>query len=258
MTAGTGENQGTWMTAGLFERIDRPRRLPDEIARMISDAIASGQLKPGDRLPTEQSLSDQFGVARTVVREAVSLLKYDGIIDARRGVGAFVTEPAARSAFRISAACFEKRRQLVQLLELRTGVQAEASALAAAARTERDLTRIARHLAEMADATEEGLDYAEHRLDAEDAFYRAIAEASGNAYYVEFVGMIERNVSDNLRSVAIKNAMTVEWGREVLDEHRAVYTALDAGDAEKARIATRTHFERAAQRLADRADIADV
>lgn len=246
------------MTAGLFERIDRPRRLPDEIARSISEAIASGQLKPGERLPTEQSLSAQFGVARTVVREAVSLLKYDGIIDSKRGVGAFVSEPAARSAFRISAACFEKRRQLIQLLELRTGVQAEASALAAVARSQRDLTRIARYLAEMADATEEGQDYAAQRLDAEDAFYRAIAESSGNAYYVEFVGMIERNVSDNLRSVAIKNAMASEWGREVLEEHRVVYQALDAGDAERARIATRNHFERAAQRLASRADIADV
>ncbi|WP_226579240.1 FadR/GntR family transcriptional regulator [Acuticoccus sediminis] len=246
------------MTSGLFERIDRPRRLPDEIARSISEAIASGQLKPGDRLPTEQALSAQFGVARTVVREAVSLLKYDGVITPKRGVGAFVTEPNARSAFRISAACFEKRRQLVQLLELRTGVQAEASALAAAARSDRDLRRIATHLTDMAEATDEGPDSAAQRFDAEGAFYRAITEASGNEYYVEFVGMIERNVSENLRSVAIKNAMAAEWGSEILDEHRAVYQALEAGDPERARLATRTHFERAARRLANRADIADV
>lgn len=246
------------MTAGLFERIDRPSRLPDEIARTISAAIATGRLKPGDRLPTELALSAQFGVARTVVREAVSLLKYDGFIASRRGVGAFVTEPAARSAFRISAACFEKRRQLVKLLELRTGVQAEASALAAAARSSRDLARIARHLAEMAEATEEGPDAAARRLDAEDAFYCAITEASANEYFVEFIAMIERNVSDNLRAVAIKNAMASEWGREVVEEHRAVFTALEAGDAERARLATRTHFERAARRLASRADIADI
>ncbi len=246
------------MTSGLFERIDRPRRLPDEIARSISEAIASGQLKPGDRLPTEHDLSAQFGVARTVVREAVSLLKYDGVITPKRGVGAFVTEPNARSAFRISTACFEKRRQLVQLLELRTGVQAEASALAAAARSPKDLARIGLHLAEMADATDEGPDYAEQRFDAETAFYRAITEASGNDYYVEFVGMIERNVTENLRSVAVKNAMAAEWGRDVLEEHRAVYQALERGDAERARTATRTHFERAAGRLANRADIADI
>ncbi|WMS44336.1 FadR/GntR family transcriptional regulator [Acuticoccus sp. MNP-M23] len=246
------------MAAGLFERIDRPRRLPDEIARSISEAIYSGQLKPGDRLPTEQSLSDQFGVARTVVREAVSLLKYDGVISSKRGVGAFVSDVASRSAFRISGACFEKRRQLIQLLELRTGVQADASALAAEARTAPQLADISRRLAAMADATTDGQDWAANRLDAQDGFYRAITEASGNDYYVEFIAMIERNVSDNLRSVAIKNAMASEWGREVLEEHRAVYRALEAGNPDEARIATRNHFERAAQRLANRADIADV
>lgn len=246
------------MPPGLFERIDRPRRLPDEIARSISEAIDTGQLKPGDQLPTEQSLSAQFGVARTVVREAVSLLKYDGVIASRQGVGAFVSDVSARSAFRISPACFEKRQQLVQLLELRTGVQAEASALAAAARSDQDLVRIAGHLAAMAEATDEGAGYAAQRLDAEDAFYRAITEASGNDYYVEFIAMIERKVSENLRSVAIKNAMASEWGREVLEEHRAVYQALEAGDVERARLATRSHFEGAARRLASRADIADV
>ena len=84
----------------------------------------------------------RFGVARTVVREAISLLRYDGIVDSRRGVGAFVTETSQRSAFRISPACFEKRKQIVQLLQLRTGVQAGASALAATARTpERSTSR---------------------------------------------------------------------------------------------------------------------
>ncbi len=243
---------------GLFERIDRPRRLPDEIARSISEAIDTGQLKPGDRLPTEQSLSAQFGVARTVVREAVSLLKYDGVIQAKRGVGAFVSEVGNRSAFRISPACFEKRQQLVQLLQLRTGVQADASALAATAHTRSALKRVGECLAQMEAAIAAGTSAAERRLDAEAAFYRAITEASGNDYYVEFIAMIERQVDENLRSVAVKNAMASEWGARVLAEHEAVYAALRARDVERARAATRTHFERAAKRLADRADIADV
>lgn len=243
---------------GLFERIDRPRRLPDEIARSISRAIDTGQLRPGDRLPTEQSLSTQFGVARTVVREAVSLLKYDGVIEAKRGVGAFVSEPSNRSAFRISPACFDKRKQLVQLLQLRTGVQADASALASTARTLSALKRIGVCLEEMSAAVAAGTSHAERRHDAEAAFYRAIAQASGNDYYVDFIAMIERQVDDNLRSVAIKNAKASEWGPQVLREHEAVFDALSAGDPERARSATRAHFERAAKRLADRADLADV
>ncbi|WP_163268895.1 FadR/GntR family transcriptional regulator [Chelativorans alearense] len=242
----------------LFPKIDRPRRLPDEIAKNISSAIEAGQLKPGDRLPTEQSLSDQFGVARTVVREAISLLKYDGVIQARQGVGAFVTEARQRSAFRISPACFEKRKQLVQLLQLRTGVQADASALAATARTVGQLAGIESFLQEMVSAIAQGDDAVERRVDAEFAFYRAITEASSNDYYVEFIGMIEAKIFENLHSVAVKNAKATEWGTAVLAEHQAVFEAIRAGDTEAARKTTRDHFERAAQRLADRADIADV
>ncbi|MEM0908963.1 MAG: FCD domain-containing protein [Pseudomonadota bacterium] len=243
---------------GLFERIDRPRRLPDEIARSISEAIETGALKPGDRLPTEQSLSAQFGVARTVVREAVSLLKYDGVIESRRGVGAFISQLDNRSAFRISPGSFEKRQQLVQLLQLRTGVQAGASGLAATAHTRSALKEIETFLYSMASAVREGRSEADTYHDAEVGFYRAITEASGNPYYIEFISMIERKVEERLRAVAIKNVLAAEWGPGVLAEHEGVYRAVKLRDADAARHATRTHFERAAKRLAERADITDV
>ena len=241
----------------LFARIDRPRRLPDEVALSIIGAIESGQLQAGDRLPTEAELSKRFGVARTVVREAISLLRYDGMVDSRRGVGAFVTDATQRSAFRISPACFEKRRQIVQILQLRTGVQAGASALAATTRTAAQMAEIDRIFARMIAADAEGpADALEARVDAELLLYRRIAEASGNPYYTEVVAMIESNIQNNLRSAFLKNAAESEFGPAILDEHRAVLDALHAGDAEAARVATRTRFERAAERLAARADFA--
>ena len=120
----------------IFERVLRPRRLPDEIAASILEAISRGDLQAGDRLPTEMDLSDQFGVARTVVREAISLLKFDGVITARQGVGAFVSEASSRRSFRISPSCFAKRQQLLNLLALRTSVQADAAAAAAMQRSD--------------------------------------------------------------------------------------------------------------------------
>ena len=242
---------------GLFGRIERPRRLPDEVATTITGAIEGGRLRPGDRLPTEAELSERFGVARTVVREAISLLKYDGVVQSRRGVGAFVTEAGRRTAFRISPACFEKRRRIVQLLQLRTGVQAGASALAAAQRTEAEMAEVEALFEAMAEADAEGPEAAlERRVDAELAFYRRITEASGNEYYVEVVGMIEANIQDNLRSAFLKNAAASEFGPAIMAEHRAVLEGLRARDAEAARLATRTRFERAAERLAARADFA--
>ena len=243
--------------SALFGRIDRPRRLPDEVAVSIMGAIEGGQLAPGDRLPTEAELAKRFGVARTVVREAISLLRYDGIVDSRRGVGAFVTETSQRSAFRISPACFEKRKQIVQLLQLRTGVQAGASALAATARTPEQMAEIDRLFHHMAEADAQGpAEALEDRVDTELLLYRHITEASGNPYYAEVVAMIEANIQNNLRSAFLKNAAASEFGPDIMDEHRAVLDALHAGDAEAARIATRTRFERAADRLAARADFA--
>lgn len=244
-------------TPALFGPIDRPRRLPDEVAASITGAIEGGRLRPGDRLPTEAELARRFGVARTVVREAISLLRFDGMVDSRRGVGAFVAEPNHRQAFRISPACFEKRRQIVQLLQLRTGVQAGASAIAAASRTEDQMAEIAATLAEVEALDARGPDGAlEARVDAELLLYRRITEASGNAYYVEVVAMIEGSLQSNLRSAFLKNAAASEFGPAILAEHRAVVDALAARDAEGARLAARTRFERAAERLTARADLA--
>ncbi len=241
--------------APLFERIDRPRRLPDEVASSIIDAIETRQLKTGDRLPTEAELSKRFGVARTVVREAISLLRYDGIVDSRRGVGAFIADPAQKSTFRISPACFEKRKRIVQLLQLRTGVQAGASALAAEMRSDADMQDIVRIFAQVEAADRLGPDAAlELRVDSELQLYRRIAEASGNEYYVEVTLMIETNIQNNLRSAFLKNAANSEFGASIIAEHRAVVDALQSGDAEAARLATRTRFEKAASRLAQRED----
>lgn len=244
-------------TTALFERIERPRRLPDEVAVSITGAIEGGQLLPGDRLPTEAELSKRFGVARTVVREAISLLRYDGIVDSRRGVGAFVTDGSQRSTFRISPACFEKRKQIVQLLQLRTGVQAGASALAACTRTADQMDLINAAYLRMAAADDRGPAVAlEERVDSELLLYRNITEASNNPYYTEVVTMIEANIQNNLRSAFLKNAAMSEFGPLIMQEHFAVLEALRAGNVEAARTATRTRFERAADRLAARADSA--
>lgn len=242
----------------IFGRIDRPERLPDEVAKSILAAIARGDLKPGDKIPTESALSQRFGVARTVVREAISLLKYDGIINARQGVGAFVAPTADRQSFRIGPACFEKRKELVKLLQLRTSVQADAAALAALNRTEAELTDMKDWYREIENSMRQGDGGAELRVDAEASFYSTITKASGNDYFVEFITMIDGKVMGNLRSVAIKNAMAAEWGEAVLAEHAAVLKAIVAADGDAARIAAHLHFEHAARRLSSRADFADV
>ncbi|WP_417829561.1 FadR/GntR family transcriptional regulator [Thalassospira sp.] len=240
-----------------FTRLSRRPSLADDVSQKLSRMILDGELAAGEQLPTEQSLAESFGVARTVVREAVSRLKHDGMIDSRQGVGAFVAKASARSAFRISPACFEKRQKLLEILQLRTGISSEAAGLAATRRTAADLDFMENAYSEMESSISEGDEGAEKHILAERAFYQRIAEASGNQYITEFLSMLDTRIDMELRSVAIKNARVTEWSSEVLAEHRAVLEAIRSQDENAASQAVRYHYTLAAQRLADRADLAD-
>ena len=78
--------------------MDRPRRtrgLVDEIVEGLQASMRDGQLKPGEKLPTEAEIMARFDVSRTVVREALSKLQASGLVETRHGIGTFVLPPAA-------------------------------------------------------------------------------------------------------------------------------------------------------------------
>ena len=241
----------------IYTSVKRPKRLPDEVARQLSQAIDTGRLPAGERLPTEQQLASEFGVSRSVVREAVSRLKSEGLIDVKHGIGAFVVGPANRSVFRIPSACFEKRKELVMILQLRTSVEADAAALAAEQHRSEHLDRLRHQIRQMRQAVAVGKAAAVQRLDAEDEFYLTVSEASGNTYFLDFTRTITGKIKTSLRNVAVKNAAVAEWGEAVLAEHEAVLDAITRRDREQARASARRHFENAAARLTARADVDD-
>ncbi len=243
---------------GMFGPVGRPVLLSEEVVNSISSAISEGRLQPGSRLPTEQDLARSFGVARTVVREAISQLRHDGLVYSRQGVGAFIAPPEARTALRIGPDCFAKRTELLNLLQLRTSVMADAAALAAELRSMQQMAAMQDALSEMQAAQADDKDGPERRVDAEHRLYRLIAEASTNEYYLKITLMIDGQVLGKLRSVAVKNARAAEWDDYVLAEHEAVVSAIAEQDAVAASQAVRRHFDLAASRLARRADIADI
>ncbi|WP_160938740.1 FadR/GntR family transcriptional regulator [Teichococcus coralli] len=232
--------------------------LADAAAAQLGEAIRQGRFTPGDRLPGEQQLAGEFGVSRPVVREAISRLQQEGLVEKQHGRGAFVTDPARSGVFRISPSCFAKRQELAKLLEMRTGIEADAAALAAVHRRPADLAEMRAEIARMQEADARGRDGAAAWVAAENAFYAVIARAAGNEHLRAFLRMMTAQIDLHLASVVVKNAMAVERGSTVLAEHRAVLAAVTAGSAEEARAAARRHFSAAAARLVARADLADV
>jgi GntR family transcriptional repressor for pyruvate dehydrogenase complex len=241
-----------------FKTLRRGPSLAEGVVSDLTRAIHSGALRPGDRLPSEQVLASEFGVARTVVREAISQLKYDGVILSRKGIGAFVTEPSQHTAFRISPECFEKRKELLKLMRLRTGVAAEAAAEAAANRSEQDVLEMRSAVAEMNSALGDSLRGPERQFEAERRLIRAVGDASCNNYASNFIQMIDAQIAENLHSVAVKNTMAARLSQEIVSSFAAIVDAIHLGEVDNARERTRLHFDAAARRLADRADLADI
>src|SRR6266545_3035987 len=89
----------------LFDLVERQPRLSDKVASMMLETILSRRLRPGDRLPSERELGEQFGVSRTVIREAVRALVTKGVIEVRSGSGLRVAAVEA-SAVRESMSLF--------------------------------------------------------------------------------------------------------------------------------------------------------
>src|SRR5229473_392951 len=115
----------------MIRPLSAPRSLTGELVARLTDDITSGKIAPGSQLPTEQELIAATGVSRTVVREAVAALRAEGLVVTRQGVGAFVPENARRP-LRIDFDQLSPLRAVLDVMELRTGIEIEAAGLAAA------------------------------------------------------------------------------------------------------------------------------
>ena len=123
-----------------------PSASPDLIAERLTRAIREGALQPGDRLPTELELARDFGVGRTSVREGLQKLRAHGLIESRKGLGAFVAATLPPDPL----ADFERwtqsdPRAIEHLVEGRFALEALAAALAALRATDEELAEIEHH-----------------------------------------------------------------------------------------------------------------
>src|SRR5467141_457278 len=107
------------------------RKLSRRLFEQLAEQIKGGRLTPGARLPTEQELTRAARVSRTVVREAVAALRAEGLVITRQGVGAFVSAEPTRAPFRIEPERLQSLDEILNVMELRLGVEIESAGLAA-------------------------------------------------------------------------------------------------------------------------------
>lgn len=219
----------------------KQERLSDVIARELEAMILEGVVAPGDRLPPERELAQEFDVSRPSLRQALQKLESSGLLETRHGGGSYVKDAIAPLITDPLTEVFQRHPQAaLDFIELR-GTLDGMSAYYAALRSTDDDRAI---LAERFKAIE-----ATHLLDdpSEEAerdadFHIAVAEASHNLILLHVV----RGLIEMLRKDVIFNRMTLyERGgaREaLLDQHRAIHEAIMARDAEAARRAAERHM----------------
>ncbi|MGS0743805.1 FadR/GntR family transcriptional regulator [Glaciimonas sp. GG7] len=235
----------------MFKKLAANRAsLSDTVAQELLQKIESGQYGPGTKLPTEPLLSEEYGVSRTVVREAISRLKNEGVVEPRQGSGVYVSEQGHLRPLRIQFDQASSATAVLQIVELRRAIDAEVAALAALRRTPRQLKAIEKALRGIEADVVAGGD----GVKADMMFHRSIAEATGNPYLLQTLAFLNQYLEDATVVTRANEARRDDFMRQVYEEHAAIAAAITAGDALSARNAAQTHMFNAARRLAQGTD----
>lgn len=220
------------LSRGLFEQ--------------LAEQIKSGKLAPGARLPTEEALSRAARVSRTVVREAVAALRAEGLVITRQGVGAFVSAAPQHTPFRIEPERMQTLGDILNVMELRLGVEIESAGIAAERASRSQVKAIGAAL----EAIERAAASGKSAVDEDLGFHRAIAEATGNPEFARFLQFIGRHLIPRRTVSGLPERM---GGRKaylalIQEEHRRIFSAIRDRAAGAAREAMRRHLTRSLER----------
>lgn len=224
-------------------KILRVPKLSDQISDFFISEIENGTLQPGDLLPSEAELSDQFKVSRTVIREALGRLKYDGLLESSQGSRSKVAENSANRVFRMNRLEASNLTEIGFLYEFRSILESEAAALAAKRRTEGDLKEMKRIIEVLNQASAEGHDGTVENVN----FHKKITDASKNPYLSDFMKFLGSKIHDLVQADR-DSSKQVGLPPEVQKEHIAIFESISLKNSEKAREAVKTHLHNAAKR----------
>jgi GntR family transcriptional repressor for pyruvate dehydrogenase complex len=227
------------------ERIGMTGTLTDRVFEALAQFVQSGDFQPGSKLPSELKMADRFGVSRTVIREAVSRLKSEGLVESRQGSGVFVSDRNMNAPFRINPSIMDSIHSVLQVVELRLSLEGDIAALAAGRRTHEQMAAIRRALRQIELDEQAGGD----GVKADIAFHRSIAEATDNPHFlalIEFLFNFLTKATLISRGYEATKAVLLQ---QVKEEHQAIVDAISRQEPEAARLAARRHMEGASHRL---------
>ena len=218
--------------------LEREPRLYERLVDKILDLISSGAWKPGYRLPPERELSEAFGVSRTVVREAVKALEARSVLESTPGSGVFVRLADYDMVSRSLQTYIQLSNRVdfeIRLNEVRRVLEVEMVALAAARRTPEHVAKLHEICQQMRTDNTSAKEMAE--LDFR--LHVTLAEATENELFKVLLAPLINQLRDQIILTWEDFPRPVN---EVFDQHEAVVSAVEGGDAEAARKAMLRHL----------------
>lgn len=209
--------------------------LTQQIVNELGLRIVRGEYSGENSFPIEANLCEEFGVSRSVLREAVKMLTTKGLLRARPRQGTWVQSEEAWNLLDPDVLRWLLERKfsidlLSDFTEIRMAIEPQAAAFAAVRATDAQKQRIADALDRMQDA-EKGDD---DPLLSDIAFHVALLEASGNRFFSQLRDMVDTALRISIRLTNQYKGVALAS----VSDHRKVYTAIEAGDPEAARAAS--------------------
>lgn len=209
----------------------------EKIYETLEQMIIDGELKPGDKIPSEPELSASFGVSRATVRQVVERLRQTGLIETIHGKGSFVLRPGAENSMRflIPAACLDENT-LSNVNEFRLMIETFSITSACRKASEEDLSELAA-ICDGIDAAVKKKDISEY-IRYDRLFHRGIVKSTENPLINESYEIIDSLIEKSM------NIINVKMNFEGAQYHRQILTALIGRDAEKAGALMKEHLEK--------------
>lgn len=212
----------------------RTETVVQRVINSLTDGIISGELKPGDKLPTEPELAENFGIARTSVREAIKILAYMGVLESRRSEGTFVSSGYKESMIdpMIYGIILDRGDDFESLMELRELIEVGILQLAVKKNNDADLEMLKKRLDQFERAKDtDALFLTDALFEADNRFHDAVAQLCHNSLVVK-IDAVVRMLTYAVRHETVK--MMADSGRveELLEAHRKIYEMLSSKDLE--------------------------
>lgn len=210
------------------------KRASEEIYEQIRQLILDGEIKPGERLPSERKMMDMMHRSRPTIREAMRMLEREGYIKIHSGSsGAVVQEISVDNAVQSLETIMQLQQlNMENILEFRRMTESVAAKLAALRRTEADLGK----MQEILEEAEQSVGDTGRFIDCDMRFHLAVAEASGNAMYTIMLQVCRNMIGEALTDVWDRGSRTESEERyqRILRVHKSVWQAIADREEETA------------------------